>query len=86
MNPTKFKQANTELQAPKGMANCELLPVFRYSDKETKSTVYLSCWKLTLKERLLIMLTGKAWLWVWQWTHPPVAIVVENPFGTKEDK
>ena len=80
MTPLKFREANTELQAPPGMDNCDPLPVFRYDDPNTRCTVWLSNWRVTWWERLEILVTGKAWLWVHQCTHPPAALEGKNPF------
>ena len=54
------------------------LPV--YKNEEGQS---LSCWKMTWKERLEVLLTGRVWLWVIG-HHPPVSVEGENPFKGAE--
>ena len=69
MNPIKFKEANGTLQKPESMTDeeCQSLPVFRDGKQ------CISCWKLTWKEKLFILLYGRVWLSVFSGnTQPPV--------------
>jgi hypothetical protein len=52
------------------------LPVFRYDDG-----MVLSRWKLTWKERLLVLLRGDLFLWISTFNKPlqPVSIQIERP-------
>ena len=58
MNPIEFKESNKDLIKPKDMMDkeCGSLPV--YTDGEQ----CISCWKLSLKEKINILLFGKVWL------------------------
>ena len=78
-NPYQFPQSNFTwkgFDTRPGQPNVIDLPAYR--DKDEGFTV--SCWKLTWRERLSVLLTGRTWLWVWG-THPPVAIDGTSPFG-----
>lgn len=44
----------------------------------------VSCWKMTWRERLAILFTGRAWLHVFGELHPPVYVGGEYPF--EDDK
>ena len=74
MTPTKFPQSNVELQAPKGMYNCEPLYVF------TDGNHCISQWRLTWRERLKILIGRPVWLWVVMSPQPPVALTLDDPF------
>ena len=71
MRPIDFAEANRTLLKPEGMTEeeCGSLPVF------VQDGIVTSCWKATFKERLMILLFGKVWLWVYSGnTQPPVAL------------
>ena len=74
MKPIDFYQSNETLIGPKD-SDVVPLPVWR------DSAHVLSCWKLSLWERVKIMMTGKVWLWVEGKSHPPVLIDTDNPWS-----
>lgn len=78
MKAIKFKQANKVL---KGEGCYDL---HAHYDKETITF----CWKLSFRERLKILFTGKIWHFVWSRNCiiQPVAMEVNCPFKDKEDK
>lgn len=70
MKPIVFKEANKTLVRPSTMTpdECSPLPVF--SDGQQT----ISCWNLSLKERLTALLVGRVWMSV-KWgggTQPPI--------------
>ena len=68
MRPIKFKGWNRTLIGTTG--SIKPLPV--YTDNET----CLSCWKMSLKERLRAFMFGKIWLHIRSGkTQPPVMLV-----------
>ena len=75
MKPIKFHEANCTYaeDQPEYLP----LPVFREKD----GTV-TSLWKLTLKERIKILFTGKLWLTVLTFNKPlqPLLLRVDYPF------
>ena len=81
MKPMKFKQANKDLLKPRNMTDdeCGTLPV--YSD----GFQCISCWKPSFRERLSILIFGKAWLYVLSGeTQPPVSIEgIKTIFGQR---
>ncbi len=82
MKPTNFKQQNTVYKAPDGMTEeeCGALPAFKYE------AGVISCWKLSFRERLKCLFTGKVWLDVLMRGQPPVWLGVDAPFiSAKED-
>lgn len=77
MRPTNFKQSNKVLTKPSDMTDeeCSSLHVF------TDGNQCVSCWKPSIKERLLILLTGRVWLGVLSGeTQPPVFVSGESVF------
>lgn len=76
MKPIKFKKANIELKKPENMTKeeCESLWVFR----KARGNTSISCWKLSLKDRLNALLFGKVWLGVKGCMHPPVWLICEK--------
>ena len=50
-----------------------------YSDGERN----ISCWKLSWRERMYALFTGKVWLTVWG-MQPPVNVHAEYPFETPQ--
>ena len=74
MKPNKFKEANAILEAPKDSDNVEDLPVW------TNGQSIVSCWEVSLWDRLRILLIGRVWLWVMGPTQPPVFLDAQYPF------
>jgi hypothetical protein len=50
------------------------LPVYRGSGQ------VISCWQLTVWERVKLLLSGRVWLLVLGTNHAPVSVVTERPF------
>ena len=85
MEPTTFKYANKVLQ-PSGQeysANVtEIVPLPIWTDGEQ----CVSCWKMSLRERLSALLFGRAWLALLSGeTQPPAAVQVGKTY-LKEEK
>jgi len=78
MTPIEFPQQNKVLA--KDQPEYVPLPVFM----DAAETV--SCWKLTIIERLKLLLTGKLWLRQMNFGEPlqPQLPTVDYPFGTVE--
>lgn len=74
MTPIKFKKMNCTYVAD----GCGDLPACRADGQ------IVSCWKLTLRERIKMMITGRMWLSVQSRQQPPVWLGVESPFVRKE--
>lgn len=63
MKPITFKEANCNLA--EHQPEYQTLPVFRAQGGEI-----VSCWKLTLIERLKVLFTGKFWFCVLTFNQP----------------
>lgn len=79
MNPIKFKQMHGI--AAENQPEYIDLPIHR------TDTEVISCWKLTCKEKLIILFTGSVWLRML--CHPsqmitPSKLQVEIPFKRKQ--
>lgn len=77
MKPIKFREQTKTLQRPNSMTaeECGPLPVFNDGEE------CISCWKLSLWERLMIAFTGILWLRIVSGkTQPPVALTLIYPF------
>lgn len=73
MEPSKFKQANRVLTAPKGMTPEECGDLHVFSDGQE----CISLWKGSWRERLSFLFFGHLWLYVMSGqTQPPVALSV----------
>lgn len=79
MKPEDFRQSNCNLTAPAGMEKtCGVLPVFRDGQH------VISCWRLSWRERLKLLVTGRLWLWVVSArTQPPVHLETDTPWPAK---
>ena len=78
MKPIEFRENNKVLA--KDQPQYQPLPVFM---DETET---VSCWRLTLLERLTLLFTGNLWLRQMNFGEPlqPQLPTVEYPFGTPE--
>ena len=77
MKPAEFKEQNVVFaknQPP-------YLPLPAYQDDIQGGRIF-HCWKLSLRERLKIILTGKLWINVLNFHQPPQPIkpMVDSPF------
>lgn len=68
MKPIKFDEANNELHKPESMTDEECKSLWIYHD----GTQCLSCWKLSLKDRIKALVFGKVWLCILGTKQPPV--------------
>ena len=79
--PTTFSEANMMWRGwPQSKTRDEVgdLPAFIDRTNETQPMT-ISCWKMTLRERLYILFKGVVWLRVWG-QQPPVYVEGEYPF------
>lgn len=53
---------------------------------QTKQGEVISCWKLSFKEKIKILFTGKMWLSIYTFNNPlqPILMSVDKPFKMKE--
>ena len=70
--PIKFEEAASTWV---GSGDTGDLPVYN-----TAGGAKMSCWKLSLRERLYTLFVGKVWLTVYTNTHPAVNIEAGNPW------
>jgi len=76
MKPIEFKEQNMVYQKPESMTDeqCGPLPVHKYNEG------IISCWKLSIRERIKALFTGVVWFCVLSPTQPPIYLDVEKPF------
>ena len=75
--PASFKQSNMTWKGWQAFGNREEvsdLPAHRQGNQT------ISCWKLSWRERLEVLLSGRAWLYVIG-RQPPVCVMGRNPFA-----
>ena len=79
MKPVDFEQRNAILAEHQP----EYRPLPCYRDRDG---AVLSCWRLTIKERLAVLLTGRVWHWQLTFDKPfqPVQIVVDDPWKKRQ--
>lgn len=58
LKPRNFKQANRVYKAPENMSEEECANLYVFTDGQCT----VSCWTLSLFQRLYILFTGKIWL------------------------
>lgn len=69
LTPTKFPETNKNLLKPDSMTDEECSSLWVYTDGRE----CISCWQLTLRQRLTALIHGKIWLGVLSgYTQPPV--------------
>lgn len=69
MKPIKFDEANKNLLKPQNMTDEECSNLWVFTDGRQ----CISCWKMSLKQRLSALIHGKVWLSVCSGqTQPPV--------------
>lgn len=82
-SPADFRESLVALQ-PSGQkySESEVTPLPVWTDGELS----VSCWKLSLRERLLALLFGRAWIsmLVGGDTQPPVALAIHPTFFAGE--
>lgn len=76
MDPIKFKEQNITYTKPETMTDeeCGSLPAY------TDGWNNISCFRLSLRERLKVLFKGVIWLNVLGSGQPPVWLGVESPF------
>ena len=75
--PVDFPQSNNVWRGWDGTedrAQVLDLPVYRDWNES------ISCWKLTWRERLAVLLTGRVWFHVLRDVHPPIYAGGNTPF------
>lgn len=71
MIPCNFKQSNQILTRPLNMTDKECTALNVYSDGEE----CVSCWKMSISERIITFFTGKVWVGVFSGkTQPPIRL------------
>ena len=75
MKPIEFKEANVVYA--KDQPEYLPLPAHRLHDGEV-----ITCWKLTLRERLRVLFKGRLWICIMTFNHPlqPVRPNVHKPY------
>jgi len=77
MKATDFPEATAKLLPPEGEEeNVYPLPIWRHPE----GGMVISKWKMTWRERLMILRQGHVWFHSWGNTHPPVTIETAYPF------
>lgn len=85
MNPIKFKGMQTSLGRPDGTTEEQSGPLpIVHLNREAMGTTCVSCWRMSWRERLKALVTGRVWVEVWSGaTQPPISIGADKPFRTK---
>lgn len=80
MKPSNFPEANATLgggPAPKYGTEDPVIDLPVHKDGHQ----IISCWELSWRDRLRVLVTGRVWLHVLaRETHAPVKITAESPF------
>lgn len=83
LTPVKFKQANRVYRAPETMSEEECGSLYIFTDDQCT----VSCWSLSLFQRLYILFTGR--IWVHQLSgnivYPTALSCEKSPFAEAKD-
>jgi hypothetical protein len=81
VKPVKFPEVNFTYTTPATMTKeqCGDLPCFR------SSVNTVSCWHFGIRDRILILITGRVWLFMMMDGHPPSLLMAESPFPAPAD-
>jgi hypothetical protein len=75
MVPIKFREQTGVLLKPEDMTDEECAPLPIHHDGEW----YVSCWRLSFKEKIKALLYGRIWLYVrGKVSQPPVSLSCER--------
>lgn len=73
MYPVDFPESNRTLNAPEGMSDCKPLEIY------TDGVKCVSCWKLSIIERVSAVIFGRVWIYVRSGeTQPPIYLGCER--------
>lgn len=80
MKPIKFKEQNIIYTKPESMTDeeCGSLPTYQGDGK------IISCWKMSIKERIKVLFSGVIWFGVLTQRQPPIWLDVDTPFEKEE--
>ena len=83
MKQISFKEQNTVIA--KNQPEYTPLPAYYGAEKEGE---VISCWGLSLRERLTLLLTGRIWLRILTFNRPlqPQLLQIERPFVIKKSE
>ena len=83
MKPIKFKEMNSEIA--KNQKEYLTLPAWKSNEQNGE---VISCWRLTIFERIKLLFMGKVWVRVWTFNNPlqPQCLQIEYPFIQKNLK
>lgn len=76
MKPINFKEQNITYTKPAGMTDEECGSLPAYAD----GLHNISCWSMSLKERLAALFKGVVWIDVMGSAQPPIWLGTEKPF------
>ena len=78
MRPIEFKEQNVVFAKDQSPYS----PLPAYTNKKDMRGAIFHCWKMTIGERIKVLLTGKLWISVYTFKQPPQPIrpMVDNPF------
>jgi hypothetical protein len=76
MNPVKFKGQNVVFA--ENQPEYKPLPAFKNKDGEV-----VTCWKMTLSERIKFLLSGKMYIYIQTFNQPlqPLLPSIDNPLS-----
>lgn len=82
MNLSQFPQQTTVIARNQP----EYLPMPAYMNLNDPQGMVICCWKLTVRERIQLLLTGKIWHAILTFKAPlqPQMLTIKNPFKKNE--
>lgn len=82
MKPIKFPESNVIF----GAGQPEYIPLACFYPKGWNTDAAISCWKLSLWERIVVLFTGTIWheVLLFHKPYPPMMLTVKSPFKKGE--
>ena len=77
MKPINFPESNKVFTKPSSMKDDECKSMFVFDNGINK----ISCWKLSLVERLQVLIFGKIWVNLFSNNQPPISLTIKTPFS-----
>lgn len=81
MKPIVFPETNATYGAP----GCGDLPAWHGDDVGGQKRI-ISCWKLTIRDRIRLLLRGRLWMDVCGQNQPPIDLYSKSPFSASEKR
>ncbi len=82
MYPIDFPESNKIFAKPSSMTEEQCKSMYVFSNEQQK----ISCWHLSFRERLQVLLFGKVWVNLLSKNQPPISLTIKSPLNEQATK